>query len=419
MPRNAFYAQSGGVTAVINASALGVIETARRHPQQIGTVYAAHTGMLGALREDLIDTAQEDLATLAGLRHTPAGAFGSSRYGLKPYAESEDQYRRLIEVFRAHDIGYFFYNGGGGSAVGCLQVSELGARMGHPIISVHVPKTIDNDLVATDCCPGFGSAAKYTAISLAEASLDVASMARTSTKVFIFEVMGRNTGWLAAASGLAYRGEGLGPHLILFPEVAFDHDRFLARVRQTVDRFGYCTVVAAEGLRDTEGTLLSETHTVYDSGRPQLGGLAPVLATRVRSELGYKCHYAVADYLMRSARHIASKTDVDQAYAVGRAAVELALAGQSGQMVTIERLSDAPYRWVTGSVPLTDVAGRERPMPPSFISDCGYRITDAARRYLLPLIQGEDYPPYRDGLPDYVRLRAARVPRKLDEEWHG
>jgi 6-phosphofructokinase len=419
MPRNAFYAQSGGVTAVINASAQGVIETARQHPDQIGTVYAGDHGILGALHERLIDTSQELPETIASLRHTPGGAFGSCRYGLKPYEESTAQYERLIEVFKAHDIGYFFYNGGGGSAVQCAQVSQLGARMGYPIQAIHIPKTIDNDLPATDCCPGFGSAAKYAAVSIAEAGLDLRSMALTSTKVFILEVMGRNAGWIAAASGLASSDDEHAPHLILFPEVAFDRDGFLARVRHYVDTYGCCTVVASEGLRNPDGSLLSETQPLHeDHGRPQLGGLAPALATLVRSLLGYKTHYAVADYLMRSARHIASKIDVEQSYAVGKAAVELALQGQSGVMVTIERLSDTPYRWRVGTVPVAEVAGKERKLPREYITEDGYYVTDAARRYLQPLIEGEDYPPYINGIPAYAHLRRVLAPQKTDTTYN-
>ncbi len=419
MPRNAFYAQSGGVTAVINASAQGVIETARLYPDRIGTVFAGDNGILGALHERLIDTSQEPPETIARLRHTPGGAFGSSRYGLKPYEESTAQYERLIEVFRAHDIGYFFYNGGGGSAVQCAQVAQLSERMGYPIQAIHIPKTIDNDIPRTDCCPGFGSAAKYTAVSIAEAGLDLQSMAQTSTKVFILEVMGRNAGWIAAAAGLASRDDRHAPHLILFPEVSFDRDDFLARVRHYVDTCGCCTIVASEGLRNPDGSLLSETHPLHDDhGRPQLGGLAPALATLVRSLLGYKTHYAVADYLMRSARHIASKTDVDQSYAVGKAAVELAMQGHSGVMVTIERSSDSPYQWHTGMVPVSEVAGRENKLPREFINEDGYYITDAARRYLLPLIAGEDYPPYIDGLPDYAHLRRVMAPQMTDTTYN-
>lgn len=413
MPRNAFYAQSGGVTAVINVSAQGVIETARRHPDKIGKLYAGRNGIVGALTEDLIDTSVESDEAIAALRHTPAGAFGSCRHKLKGLDKHRAEYERLIEVFKAHDIGYFFYNGGGDSADTCLKVSQISTALGYPVQAIHVPKTMDNDLPLTDCCPGFGSVAKYTAVSIREAGFDVASMAKTSTKVFILEVMGRHAGWTAAAGGLAAESEGEAPQLILFPEIVFDDARFLAAVEASVKRHGYCAIVASEGIRLPSGKFLSEAGGQDAFGHTQLGGLAPLLAQMVSDKLKYKFHYAVADYLMRAARHIASGVDVEQSYAVGRAAVELAVAGKSGLMVTIERRSDAPYVWETGSAPLDHVANVERKMPREFISEDGFHITQACRRYLAPLIQGEDYPPYRDGLPVYVKLRNTAVPRKL------
>ncbi|MEW6166921.1 MAG: 6-phosphofructokinase [Pseudomonadota bacterium] len=417
MPRNAFYAQSGGVTAVINASAQAVIETARRHREQIGTVYAGRNGIIGALTEDLIDTAQESDAAIAALRHTPSGAFGSCRYKLKGFDKNQAEYERLIEVFKAHDIGYFFYNGGGDSADTCLKVSQLGEKLGYPVQAIHIPKTMDNDLPLTDCSPGFGSVAKYTAVSIREAGFDVASMAKTSTKVFILEVMGRHAGWTAAAGGLAAEHDGDAPQLILFPEIVFDEAAFLGAVDRAVKVHGYCAIVASEGLRTPDGRFLSEAGTTDAFGHVQLGGLAPLLAQRVKDGLGYKHHYAIADYLMRAARHIASKTDVEQSYAVGKAAVELALAGKSGVMVTIERQSDAPYRWTTGSAPLEQVANVEKKMPREYIRGDGFHITEACRRYLAPLIEGEDYPPYENGLPRYVRLKNAAVPKKTGREF--
>ncbi|SFF65492.1 pyrophosphate-dependent phosphofructokinase [Fontimonas thermophila] len=412
MPRNALYAQSGGVTAVINVSAQAVIETARRHPERIGTVYAARNGIIGALTENLIDTAQEPDAAIAALRHTPAGAFGSCRYKLKGFDKNLAEYERLIEVFKAHDIGYFFYNGGGDSADTCLKVSQLGDKLGYPVQAIHIPKTMDNDLPLTDCCPGFGSVAKYTAVSIREAGFDVASMAASSTQVFILEVMGRHAGWTAAAGGLAAEREGDAPQVILFPEIVFDEDRFLAAVDRAVKTYGYCAIVASEGLRDANGRFLSEADTTDAFGHAQLGGLAPRLAQRIKTRLGYKYHYAIADYLMRAARHIAARTDVEQAYAVGRAAVELALTGASGVMVTIERQSDSPYRWTTGTAPLEQVANVERKLPRAFITADGFHITEACRRYLAPLIAGEDYPPYENGLPRYIRLKNVPVPPK-------
>jgi len=410
---NAFYAQSGGVTAVINASACGVIETARRHKARIGKLYAGRNGILGALDEDMIDTGRESARAIAGLRHTPGGAFGSARYKLKGLEQNRAEYERLIEVFRAHDIGYFFYNGGGDSADTCLKVSQLGATLGYPITAIHVPKTVDNDLPITDNCPGFGSVAKYVAVSTREAALDVASMARTSTKVFILEVMGRHAGWIAAAAGLAGAKPGDAPHIILFPEIPFDRAAFLKRVQACVDLYGYCVIAVSEGARTADGKFLADAGTTDAFGHKQLGGVATVVADLVRSELKLKYHYAIADYLQRSARHIASRVDVEQAYAVGKAAVELALKGHNAVMPTIVRRSDRPYRWSIGEAPLARVANQEKMMPRRFITADGFGITAAARRYLEPLIQGEAYPPYRRGMPDYVTLRNVPVAKKL------
>ncbi|TAJ22010.1 MAG: 6-phosphofructokinase, partial [Rugosibacter sp.] len=336
--KNAFYAQSGGVTAVINASACAVIETARAHPDRIGNVLAGRDGIIGALTEDLIDTSLESAIDIARLRHTPGGAFGSCRYKLKSLEQSRREFERLIEVFRAHDIGYFFYNGGGDSADTCLKVSQLSAALGFPLQAIHIPKTVDNDLPLTDTCPGFGSVAKYVATSMREAGLDVASMARTSTKVFVFEVMGRHAGWITAACALAARNEGEAPHLLLLPEVLFDETRFLARVKECVERYGYCAIAVSEGLLGPDGKLLAGAGTTDAFGHAQLGGIGPQIAQLVKEQLGYKFHWAVADYLQRAARHIASKTDVEQAYAVGKAAVDMALAGKNAVMPAIRRL---------------------------------------------------------------------------------
>jgi 6-phosphofructokinase 1 len=412
-PRNAFYAQSGGVTAVINASACGVIETCRRHKDRIGKVYAGRNGIIGALTEDLIDTSQESTAAIRALRHTPAGAFGSARYKLKKFEDNPAQYERLIEVFKAHDIGYFFYNGGGDSADTCLKVSLLAEKLGYPLTAIHVPKTVDNDLPITDCCPGFGSVAKYVAVSIREAGFDVASMARTSTKVFVLEVMGRHAGWIAAAGGLAAEKAGDAPHIILFPEIALDEEKFLARVKECVDRYGYCAVVVSEGVKNAEGKFLADAGTRDAFGHAQLGGVGPVVAQLVKDKLGYKYHWAVADYLQRAARHIASKVDVEQAYATGKAAVELALKGHHAVMPAIVRVSDKPYRWKIGVAPLDKVANVEKMLPRDYITPDGFHITAKGRRYLAPLIRGEDYPPYKDGLPQYVVLKNKAVRKKL------
>jgi len=411
--RNAFYAQSGGVTAVINASAAGVIETARAHRARIGRVFAGRNGIIGALTEDLIDTSKESARDIAALRHTPAGAFGSCRYKLKGLDENRAQYERLIDVFRAHDIGYFFYNGGGDSADTCLKVSMLGAKLGFPIQAIHVPKTVDNDLPITDCCPGFGSVAKYVAVSIREAGYDVASMAKTSTKVFVLEVMGRHAGWITAAVGMAEDAGTPIPLVLLFPEIPFDETKFMAAVQARVEAVGYCCVGVSEGLQNAEGKLMAEAGTKDAFGHAQLGGVGPLIAKLVQDRLRYKYHWAVADYLQRAARHLASKTDLEQSYAVGRAAVKLALDGHNAVMPAIVRVSDRPYRWKIGIAPLTEIANREKMLPRDFISGDGYGITGKARLYLAPLIKGEAPPPYRDGLPRYVRLRNVAVPKKL------
>lgn len=413
--KNAFYAQSGGVTAVINASAAGLLETARAHSDKIGKVYAGRNGIIGALTEDLIDTSAESTEAIRALRHTPSGAFGSCRYKLKSLEDNRREYERLIEVFKAHDIGYFFYNGGGDSADTCLKVSQLAGTLGYPIQAIHVPKTVDNDLPVTDCCPGFGSVAKYIAVSMLEASFDVASMAKTSTKVFILEVMGRHAGWIAAAGGLASNENHQVPIIILFPEVTFDQEKFLAKTDRYVKEYGYCTVVVSEGVKGTDGKFLSDQGLRDAFGHAQLGGVAPVIANIVKNGLGLKYHWGVADYLQRAARHIASGTDVEQAYAMGKAAVEYAIAGHNSVMPTIERISSSPYAWKTGMVELSKVANVEKMMPADFISEDGFGITGKCREYLSPLIEGEDYPPYKNGLPDYVRLKNVAVTKKLAE----
>ena len=417
--KNAFYAQSGGVTAVINASACGVIEACREHRDKIGTLYAGQNGIIGALHENLIDTSKETAASIKALKHTPGGAFGSCRYKMKDLKESTLEYERLVEVFRAHNIGYFFYNGVGDSADTCLKVSQISAKMGYPIQAIHIPKTIDNDLPFTDCSPGFGSVAKYVAVSTKEASLDIASMAASSTKIFILEVMGRHAGWIAASGGLAASEAGDAPHIIVFPEIPFVREEFIAKVQQTVAEKGYCVVVASEGASYADGALISGSLNKDAFGHQQLGGVAPTLASMVKHSLGYKYHYALADYLQRSARHVASKTDVEQAYAVGRAAVDKAVAGKTGIMVTIERGKGKTFSWTLGEASLAKVANVEKKMPRSFITKDGFGITQKARDYLQPLIMGEDYPPYKNGIPLYPKLKIVLAPKKLGTEFNG
>ena len=411
------YAQSGGVTAVINASASAVIETARARGVR---VLAGRNGILGVLGEDLLDTGSLSDAQVRALAHTPGGAFGSCRVKLKSLDADRARYERLLEVFKAHDVRWFLYNGGNDSADTALKVSQLAASSGYEMTCVGVPKTVDNDLAVTDCCPGFGSAAKYTAVSVREAALDVAAMAETSTKVFVYEAMGRHAGWLAAAGGLAGDGVDSAPHLILFPERTFDEADFLARVQATVARVGYCVVVASEGVKHPDGRFLAEGGTTDAFGHAQLGGAAAFLADLCKQRLGTKVHWTLPDYLQRSARHLASATDLEQALAVGRAAVEYALDGQNGVMPVIERLADAPYRWRIVPARLEDIANHEKKMPEGFIREDGYGITAACRAYLQPLIVGEAPPPYRaDGLPDYFEPRLDAVPRRLPAPSQG
>ena len=411
--KNIFYAQSGGPTAVINATACGLIEAARQHSNQVGKVYAGHNGILGALHEELIDTSQEDPAVIAQLKHTPASAFGSCRYKLQALDKNRAEYQRIIEVFKAHDIGYFFYNGGNDSQDTTNKISQMSQEMGYPLTCIGLPKTIDNDLPYTDNCPGFGSVAKYVAVSTHEAALDVIGMARTSTKIFILEVMGRHAGWIAAAGGLAARYASDGPHIILFPERPMNTEHFLDEVKKTVDTHGYCVIVASEGARHEDGRFVAESGVVDAFGHHQLGGVAPVLARLIKQKHGYKHHWAVSDYLQRAAGHLASQSDVDQAYALGYEGLQRALKGETGVMLTIERTNNVPYEWCIGSVALDKVANQERTLPDEFITEDGYHITDACREYMAPLMTGEAYPPYEGGLPVYARLSNVYLDRKL------
>ena len=408
---NAFYAQSGGVTAVINTSACGVIETAAKS-KKIDKVLCGENGILGALNENLIDTSKESKTTIAKLKNTPGGAFGSCRFKLQDPIKQKKEYERLFEVFAAHDIGFFFYNGGGDSQDTTFKVSEMAKKLKFPLQCIGIPKTVDNDLPYTDCSPGFGSVAKYVAISTLEAGLDVKSMAETSTKVFILEVMGRHAGWIAAASCLAGSNQGDPPHIILLPEIPFERNKFIARVKETVKKYGYCVIVASEGTKTKAGKFLADSGLTDAFGHKQLGGVAPVISSMV-SKIGLKNHWAVADYLQRSARHIASKTDLDQAYAVGVQAVKLAVAGKTAVMPVIKRLSDSPYKWQIGTAPLKNIANIEKSVPRKFISKDGFAVTSAGRRYLNPLIQGEAPTSFKHGMPEVALLKKSFVKKKL------
>ena len=412
MKKNALYAQSGGVTAVINATAGALILEARKN-KNIGKVFAAENGILGVLREELIDTSKESLSSIESLSYRPGGVFGSCRFKLKDLEISEKEYERLIKVFKAHNIGYFFYNGGNDSADTAFKVSQIGKKLNYPIQCIAIPKTVDNDLVLTDCCPGFGSAAKYIATSTMEASLDVQSMSETSTKVFILEVMGRHAGWMAASSVLARTSNEDAPHIILLPEVTFNQKDFLALVKQVVAKHGYCVVVVSEGVKNSKGKFLAESDRRDAFGHSQLGGIAPFISELINNKLKIKNHWAVADYLQRSARHIASKVDLEQAEAVGSFAIKYALAGMNGVMPIIVRNKGSKYKWSIEAAPLSKIANLEKKLPRSFISKNGMNVTQKAIDYLMPLIQGESYPPYKNGVPLTKGFKLIKAVKKL------
>ena len=413
MKKNAFYAQSGGVTSVINATASALILESKKHKSKIGKVFAGKNGILGALREELIDTSKESLSAIKSLREKPGGAFGSCRFKLKSLNENKKEYERLVEVFKAHDIGYFFYNGGNDSADTAFKVSEISKELGYPINCIAIPKTVDNDLAVTDCCPGFGSAAKYIATSTMEASLDVASMSETSTKVFILEVMGRHAGWMAASSALARTEKNDAPHIILLPEVTFNLNNFLSKIKKVVNQNGYCVIVASEGVKNNKGKFLAETDTKDAFGHAQLGGVAPYLSSIINKKLKLKNHWAVSDYLQRSARHIASQTDLLHAEAVGIHAVKYAIKGMNGVMPVIVRGKGKKYSWRIEPAPLSKIANVEKKLPKSFISKDGFDITSKAIKYLQPLILGEAFPNFKDGIPTSEKLKLIEVTKKL------
>ena len=413
MKKNAFYAQSGGVTSVINATAAALILESKKHKTKIGKVFAGKNGILGALREELIDTSKESLSAINSLKTTPGGVFGSCRVKLKSLDENKKEYMRLIDVFKAHDIGYFFYNGGNDSADTAYKVSQISKKLGYPINCIAIPKTVDNDLAVTDCCPGFGSAAKYIATSTMEASLDVASMCETSTKVFILEVMGRHAGWMAASSALARTSKNDPPHIILLPEVVFNQSKFLDEIRKCVKKNGYCVIVASEGVKNSKGKFLAESDTKDAFGHTQLGGVAPYLGSMISKKLKLKNHWAVSDYLQRSARHIASQTDLLHAEAVGVHAVRYAVKGMNGVMPVIVRGKGKKYSWKISPVSLSKIANVEKKLPKSYISGNGFDVTSKAIKYLSPLIKGEAYPKFKDGIPVTQKLKLLQVQKKL------
>ena len=399
--KNAFYAQSGGVTSVINCSAYGVISKFKKDFSG-SNIYASKNGIVGLLEGELYDLS-ETKKPFQNLLDMPGGIFGSCRYKL-PNLDDEAFYKNLFVQLEKINIGYFFYNGGNDSADTCLKVAKAAEKYGYDLKAIAVPKTIDNDLAVTDNCPGFGSVAKYVAISAKEASLDIKSMCKTSTKVFVLEVMGRHAGWIAAAGELANNNEQTFVHKILLPEISFDEERFLSGVEQDVSEYGYSVIVASEGLKNKNGELYASSTEKDSFGHSQLGGLAPKIASLITNKLNLKNHWSVADYLQRSARHISSLTDIKQAVAVGEAAVKLAAEGKSGVMPIIKRISNSPYEWVISEGDLNQIANEEKTLPKNFISNDGFGITEAGRNYLQPLIEGESFPKFSNGTPLYEGL---------------
>ena len=415
MKGNIFYAQSGGVTPVINATAAGVIDEYNKNKKSFGKLYIGKNGILGALKEELIDISMEDKSQLALLKQTPGGAFGSCRLKLNDFKKSKKEFERIYKVFKKHNIRYFFYNGGGDSQDTTNKISKFFSERNYFIVCIGLPKTIDNDLPITDNCPGFGSVAKYIATSTLEASLDVKSMCKTSTKVFILEVMGRHAGWLAASSGVIKEKIGDAPHLILLPEIKFNQILFLKKVKETTIKYGYCVIVASEGIKDGKNKFLSDSGLRDSFGHAQLGGVAPVLSSIINNKLKYKVHWAVSDYLQRAARHIASKVDVDQAYTLGLESIKVAKTNINNIMLTIKNDSmKKNYKWSISSTNLDNVANVEKMLPKNFIKSNNFEITNSCKQYILNLIQGEDYPTYQNGFPKYAKLRCKTIKKKLE-----
>ena len=409
---NAIYAQSGGVTSVINGSAYGVITEAMK-ADFIDKIYGGFQGINGILEENLIDLQEESPQTIEALRYTPGAALGSCRRKLPDLEKNRHEFERIVQVLEAHDIRYFFYNGGNDSMDTVCKVSRIAVKMGYELIGIGVPKTVDNDLPVTDNCPGFGSTAKYNAISILEGGIDVASMYRDSTKVFVMETMGRHAGWIAAATALARRERDDPPHLILLPERAFVEKRFLVKVEEVVSRNGFCVVAVSEGSKGEDGRFLSESGSTDQFGHVQLGGVTHVVQSLIKENLGLKTHGALLDYCQRSGRHLSSRVDLEQAIACGQHAVAIAKEQLNGQMVILVRENDDPYRWSVGHTDAVNIANQEKLLPDSYISSDGFDITEAFIKYCRPLIEGEDFPPFSAGIPQYGRLKKKFVPKKL------
>lgn len=414
---NLLVGQSGGPTSVINASVAGVIQEAGRHPDAIEEIYGGLNGIFGMLNEDLIDLQEEKRQAIEGLKHTPAAALGTCRYKLdfkKKAEKAAKDMDRLFEVFKAHNIRYFFYAGGNDSQDTSHKIHEEAVKRGWDMRVIGVPKTIDNDLPHTDHCPGYGSVIKYNATTVMEVGLDVGSMATDDGSCCIIEVMGRSAGWIAAGTVLAKRKPSDAPHIILLPEIPFDEAAFLAKVQATVAEHRYCIVVVGEGLKNAQGEEIGADKTRLDSfGHPVLSGAADRLAEIVQGRVSLKTRTVKLGYTQRAAAHFASETDVQEAFACGEAAVRAAVSGQSGQMVKIVRLQQDPYKWTTDLQPLGDIANVEHFLPRDWISEDGFMPNEKFIQYAAPLVVGEPKLATEGGLPKYTVLEKVRVDKVL------
>lgn len=402
---NIVVAQSGGPTAVINASLAGVIHEAGRHPE-IESIYGALNGIRGVLDEEMVDLTEEKNTTIEGLKTCPAAALGTVRYKIKP-----DDYARALEVFQAHNVRYFFYAGGNDSMDTADKIAKLAVERNFELRVIGIAKTIDNDLAITDHCPGYGSVVKYNATALIELARDAEAMSNGDL-VSILEVMGRHSGWIAAGAALAKKSEFDPPHIILLPEVVFNPDKFLADCRAALSRYRYCVVVVGEGLVDAEGRQIAADDKVDAFGHKQLGGIGDYLRKWIEEKTKFKARAAKLGIVQRAATHLMSRTDRDEAYEVGQAAVRAAIAGETGKMVTLVRESNSPYQCRTGLAPLADIANGEKLLPKDWIAENGISMKQEFLDYARPLIQGEVPIPFEDGLPKYVRLEKIPVDKK-------
>ena len=400
---NALYIQSGGMTSVLNNAAYTIIKTIQKYPKKIGKLYAGIYGIVGVLEDNLLDISTLSEIQIENIKNSPGGVFGTSRYKIKSINEDFAIYETLVNIFIKYNIHYIFYNGGNDSVDTALKLSKITKKFDYKLYCIAVPKTIDNDIACTDVSPGFGSAAKYIATSMYEASIDLKSMCKTSTKVFIMEIMGRHAGWLTAASAVWKNNDSDPPHICLLPEIPFNQERFLKLVTNSVNKYGYCSIAVSEGLKDETHKFISHKNTNDTFGHTQLGGVSSVLANIIQINLGYKCHYAIPDYLQRAAKHLCSKLDIEIANAVGKAAVEFAIQQKNNVMPCIKKIQTNPYLYEIECISLDNIANVEKKMPLNFIDKENLTITSECKEYILPFVSGEVFPKYSEnGKPIYI-----------------